>query len=65
MGLFATHPPVEKRVQALMQYGGGRDAAPAQPAPQATVAADAPDPTPSGQPGPWGQRRDGPPGPWG
>ena len=23
-GLFATHPPVEKRIAALVQYGGGR-----------------------------------------
>lgn len=69
MGLFATHPPVEKRVAALMQYGGGRDVAPEPPprsapppslSPQTSEAPLSPD----GQ-GPWGQRRDGPPGPWG
>ncbi len=24
MGLFATHPPIEKRIDALVKYGGGR-----------------------------------------
>ena len=68
MGLFATHPPVEKRVQALMQYGGGREVEPtptrAAPLPQQSPgsAADAPV---RGEQGPWGQRRDAPPGPWG
>ncbi len=23
-GLFATHPPIEKRIEALVQYAGGR-----------------------------------------
>lgn len=27
MGLFATHPPIEKRIEALVRFGGGRDAA--------------------------------------
>src|SRR5581483_11100585 len=60
MGLFATHPPVEKRVQALMRYAGGREVEPAPvvrpaPAPQPTPepAADGPA---TGQQGPWGQR---------
>ena len=64
MGLFATHPPVEKRVAALMAYAAGHDveptAAPAAPGPQAAEPAPAADKT-----GPWGQRRDAPPGPWG
>jgi heat shock protein HtpX len=67
MGLFATHPPVEKRVAALMQYAAGHDAepspaapAPAAPGPAAAEPAPAVDKT-----GPWGQRRDAPPGPWG
>jgi heat shock protein HtpX len=25
-GMFATHPPIEKRIAALVQFGGGRDA---------------------------------------
>jgi heat shock protein HtpX len=69
MGLFATHPPVEKRVQALMQYGGGHDVEPTPaarptPSPQQPQPLTAPSP-PSGEQGPWGQRRDAPPGPWG
>jgi heat shock protein HtpX len=68
MGLFATHPPVEKRVQALMSYAAGHDVEPS-PRPAAPTAATPPA-APSSTPaqtgeGPWGQRRDGPPGPWG
>jgi heat shock protein HtpX len=68
MGLFATHPPVEKRVQALMSYAAGHDVEPA-PRPGAPTAAP-PAAAPASAPaqkgeGPWGQRRDGPPGPWG
>jgi heat shock protein HtpX len=68
MGLFATHPPVDKRIAALTQYAGGRAMAP-RPAPAlATPASPAAAPVSSGalagQEGPWGQRRDGPPGPW-
>jgi len=43
-GLFATHPPIEKRIEALVLYGGGRDVT-APIAPEAPVAA---------KPGPWG-----------
>jgi heat shock protein HtpX len=55
-GLFATHPPIEKRIAALVQFGGGRVSEPAAE----PVAAQAPAPT---APGPW----DEPPatGPWG
>lgn len=28
-GLFATHPPIERRIEALVRYAGGRDAPPA------------------------------------
>jgi heat shock protein HtpX len=58
MGLFATHPPVGKRIAALVSYGGGRVAEPAAiaAAPPAARAAGA---------GPWGDRADGAPGPWG
>lgn len=41
--LFATHPPIEKRIQALAQYAGGRVAAPQMPIPEAPPAK-----------GPWG-----------
>ena len=58
MGLFATHPPVEKRIAALMRYGGGRITEPAAP-PQAPSAAPAPV-----QGGPWGAPVDHAPGPW-
>ena len=30
-GLFATHPPIEKRIEALVRYAGGRDIPPAEP----------------------------------
>lgn len=70
MGLFATHPPVEKRVQALMQYAGGRDveaasAAPAPPPQPVAANLTSPDQAGPDQQGPWGQRREAPPGPWG
>ena len=49
-GLFATHPPVEARIDALVKFAGGRVKEPKAPAP--TVAAS----PPSGQSGPWGDR---------
>ncbi|HEY1749891.1 MAG TPA: M48 family metallopeptidase [Caulobacteraceae bacterium] len=65
MGLFATHPPVEKRVAALVQYGGGREMErPVVAPPPAPQPAASPADQPSSQTGPWGERRDGPPGPW-
>jgi heat shock protein HtpX len=42
-GMFATHPPIEKRIEALAKFAGGRVAAP--------VAAQAAAPA---KPGPWG-----------
>jgi heat shock protein HtpX len=66
MGLFATHPPVGKRIEALSRYAGGRvnEPAPAalEPAPAPTAPAAPPGAT--GGQGPWGQRKDGAPGPW-
>ncbi len=41
-GLFATHPPIEKRIQALVEFAGGRDIQPPAPEP------------PGRPPGPWG-----------
>ena len=62
MGLFATHPPVEKRIAALVQYGGGRVSEEPVAAPVAPVEPAAP-----AQPGPWGARKNPPggSGPWG
>ncbi len=45
-GIFATHPSVNERVAALMQFAGGRDVALAAPNPQSS-------PAPRGT-GPWG-----------
>jgi len=76
--LFATHPSVESRVQALVKYAGGRDPgplalpsdAPGEPDDRAPEPANAqvPPPLPSG---PWGRAEDPagatqgePPGPW-
>ena len=41
-GLFATHPPIQKRIDALIKFGGGRDPGPwsgqpAAPAPAGSV----------------------------
>lgn len=59
--LFATHPPIEKRIQALVQFAGGRDLPPPEaPPPEAPRSIEA-EPE---APGPW----DTPPrpaaGPW-
>src|SRR5229473_3382782 len=51
--LFDTHPPIEKRVEALVRYAGGHDPGPiALPPPEEEAGADA-----GGEPeasGPWG-----------
>lgn len=60
--LFDTHPPIERRIEALVKYAGGHDPGPlALPSPAET---DLPDEE-SG--GPWGSAGDQPanPGPWG
>ena len=44
-GMFATHPPIEKRIEALVKFAGGRTAAPQ------VAAAPAQAPAPKG---PWG-----------
>lgn len=53
--LFATHPPIDDRVSALVEFAGGRDIPPAIEAPPSTNAPDRAD-------GPWGQPARGP---WG
>jgi heat shock protein HtpX len=71
--LFATHPSVESRVEALVKYAGGHDPGPlALPVPgdqpQAPERGQVPPPVPSG---PWGAHPDGAPqtgaqpAPWG
>ncbi|MCX7359699.1 MAG: M48 family metallopeptidase [Alphaproteobacteria bacterium] len=47
-GIFATHPPIAKRIEALARFAGGR-----VPMPQATPPASAQPPSP-GKRGPWG-----------
>ena len=67
-GLFATHPPIEKRIAALVQYAGGRVSEPAvPPAGPSPAAADGGPPlqsvpSPDDKAGPWGAPSDGP---WG
>jgi heat shock protein HtpX len=63
MGLFATHPPIGKRIAALAQYAGGREPEAMPIAPPTAAPARPPFETQDPQ-GPWGERRDGPPGPW-
>jgi heat shock protein HtpX len=60
-GLFATHPSIEARVKALVEYAGGHDPGPMPlPSPATLPPAHAPSATATG--GPWGQRHH--PGPW-
>jgi heat shock protein HtpX len=77
--VFATHPPVEARVEALVKYAGGHDPGPLAveaPEPQAQIDdqsgaenadagpwGDAPQSAP--QTGPWGPEPGAPTGPWG
>ncbi|MGG5807937.1 M48 family metalloprotease [Falsiroseomonas sp. CW058] len=51
VGWFATHPPIEARVEALVRYAGGRD-----PGPLPEIAGDAPaaPEPPAAEPGPRG-----------
>jgi heat shock protein HtpX len=54
--LFATHPPIEKRVESLVKFAGGHDPGPLALAPPPTPEATAPaDPA-----APWGQPASGP-----
>ena len=55
--LFATHPSVDSRVAALVQYAGGHD-----PGPLALPdAEESPDQEPRAEPGPWGNAPAGKP----
>ena len=64
LGLFATHPPVEKRIARLVQFAGGRESEPSA-APTQTPAPQSPSPTPAPGDGPWGAHEAGSsPGPW-
>lgn len=63
MGLFATHPPISRRIEALVKYAGGRLPGPAAPVVQPGPAAAPAEPPPEAGPaGPWGRRSAGP---WG
>ncbi len=66
-GLFATHPQVDKRIEALQRYGGGRVSGPLQPSELSPQPADIVVPVR----GPWGEAPSDStgeprkPGPWG
>ncbi|HWA60718.1 MAG TPA: M48 family metallopeptidase [Caulobacteraceae bacterium] len=72
MGLFVTHPPLEKRIAALQRYAGGRLVEHADPISEAaapttaTVSDVKPGPWSGAQPDPAGPTvQDHKPGPWG
>ncbi|MGB0908244.1 MAG: M48 family metallopeptidase [Maricaulaceae bacterium] len=56
-GVFATHPPIEKRIAALIEYGGGRMGTQSRPKPRNSDAAPNQSPKnkakPGGFTGPW------------
>jgi heat shock protein HtpX len=57
--LFATHPPIEARVEALVKFAGGHDPGPlALPDPDEAV----PEENMAAVEGPWGGRPDAPGG---
>ena len=65
LGLFVTHPPLEKRIAALQQYAGGRVVEPPPQVPPLAQADAAGADTPTG---PWARPTDSdgqPPRPWG
>ena len=49
--LFATHPPIESRIEALIQFAGGHDPGPLDLSESDESSPDAPEQT---TPGPWG-----------
>jgi heat shock protein HtpX len=52
--LFATHPPIEKRIEALTRYAGGRVMAAPAPKSGPWDSASPPKATQARKPGPWG-----------
>lgn len=52
-GAFATHPPIEKRIAALVEYGGGRADTQSRPPKRRLNPKDAPDIKTGGFTGPW------------
>ena len=64
--LFATHPPIEARIENLVKYAGGRDPGPIVEAPPEPPPAPA-DMPPDAASGvhPWGEVPPPVPGPWG
>ena len=61
-GLFATHPPIEKRIEALVKYASGREGTRSQPRRQRPEAEDLGDEennrprrSPLGKRNPWGR----------
>jgi heat shock protein HtpX len=66
--IFDTHPPVEKRIEALVKFAGGHDPGPLEIAPPEERGAEAPEADPPAD-GPWAP--EAPPqtpttsGPWG
>lgn len=51
-GLFTTHPPIEKRIEALVKYGGGRVGTTSRP-PRRTAPAPSSKPQFGSKPNPW------------
>ncbi|HLH97495.1 MAG TPA: M48 family metallopeptidase [Xanthobacteraceae bacterium] len=59
--LFATHPSIEQRIQAIIKFAGGHD-----PGPLALTDETAPSEETEAAPGPWSDSEPaGDPGPWG
>jgi heat shock protein HtpX len=57
--LFATHPPIQARVDSLVKFAGGHDPGPLPLAPPEPAAPE-PAPAPNDAAAPWGQPASGP-----
>jgi len=62
--LFATHPPIEARIENLVRFAGGHDPGPIVEAPPPPAPAEI-SPAASGGVHPWGTVPSAAPGPWG